>query len=487
MTLDHYLELVTTIALDDLPRENSLPLLVEHVFSFYPIGTLLDIWNNGPKPHLMVADNARAIAVVFDWMEKEMPGFADFKKNLDKSMQDKLWKWRSGEDIPGLQSISEFGKLLHEQSKLANQASAIKQYLLVARAIDWFASKYPEFHPSAHIRQHIWLPKEEDIGLILSGAKIEYAKKYKSEVESILIMTHNLRVGIEKKAEDKEKSMRLIQQAREQNKKIFPNGSAYFINWHEGRWHIFAGELEKALSFYKKAFEGALYNAGKQQMEIIREALVLAAKLVDRPFLKRLKNQAVAFGMFNSPGKADPLSVANEKSKSKDHIVEDWEVEQWAGQFHSIFPAIGWFPGVEIKYSGMSFPGLVTTFDDEENRKPDLRSPDRKIAVGEFGQRRYPQLVLCILENKLDDLDKLLQKDASVDVWSDAGDTPILVAVQEMNPTNIGISMDRRYFDLIAARPHKKETLNRATVKKKLTPLTCAVYTHPFTHISNLL
>ena len=93
---------------------------------------------------------------------------------------------------------------------------------------------------------------------------------------------------------------------------------------------ILSGKNKEALKFYKKAFENSLYSAGPTQVTVMKEVLVLAARCQDRVFLKKLKNQMIAFGLQTevADNQSKYSDINNAKSRAEDPIVEDWEVVQ---------------------------------------------------------------------------------------------------------------------------------------------------------------
>ncbi|OZC35259.1 hypothetical protein B9Q17_05700 [Marinobacter vinifirmus] len=254
----------------------------------------------------------------------------------------------------------------------------------------------------------------------------------------------------------------------------------YWIDWHDARWHVFSGQLEEALALYKRAFSGSLFRSGENQKAIIEESLVVAAKLrnPDRVFLKHLKWTLINFGY-------DIPSISGDRPSQKvSDTIEDWEIERWDASFGIVFPIEGLFPGVQYDTHQSALGPLV--FTDTSAIKPDYRNPNRKLKIGETWQRAMPQLVWFSLNEDAAVCEKLIEKGARVDVASEAGDTPILMALEALNVTEINEvdlvrgrspyrTLDDRLFKLLKNIPHKTKTLNDRTQKKRLLPIISAV------------
>lgn len=259
---------------------------------------------------------------------------------------------------------------------------------------------------------------------------------------------------------------------------------SYMINWCEARWHVKSGNPKEAVVFYKDAFKQCLYSAGKGQGMIYKDALKVAAHAKDLSFLKQLINYGIIFDYFTAPPEKDELDleINNKNNRSTSNIVEDWEIERWRKEFSQTFPESRLFKGVE-PYKDDAKAGILVADFDHVKPKP---KPDQKIKVGSWN-KQMPQLVHFVLKNDTENVNKLLKKGADVNVYSESGETPILMAIQNMNPFELDAPLDDTCFNHISAHSHTKETINRRTTKLKLLPLVCGVNTGNINVVSKLL
>jgi len=301
--------------------------------------------------------------------------------------------------------------------------------------------------------------------------------KHGSQVSSVLkdiVRVHDGLEGDTQKPEQLQGELRLSLDRIRNILSSIDSGytSQYWLDWHEARWHLLSGDLKTANDFYRKAAEDCLFRAGENQQLIINESLVVAAaqSRPDKVFLKHLKNACITFG-YDIPSVTDPTP-----SNKFNDTVEQWEIEQWKAQFYRLFPQQGFFPGCSVEVGTPRIGPLIIT--DMNKIKPDYKNPDRTIKIGDIRQKRMPQLVWFAEIEDFDATNNLLKKGASVDCFSESDDSPILMALQALNVTNVPFSsLDRRFFDLISQYPHTPETLNKRTQKKRLLPIISAVET----------
>ena len=214
------------------------------------------------------------------------------------------------------------------------------------------------------------------------------------------------------------------------------------------------------------------YVAGENQKYIAEESIVVAAcqPNPDKVFLKQIKSMQVMFGY-------DIPSVTNsEPSQKVSNNIEEWEIDLWRSSFDRVFPKAGLFPGAKCKPSKEGQGPLVVLGASEV--KPDYRYPNRTIKVGDTWQRAMPQLVWFAMHENVEVCRNLIEKGADVNVMSEVGDTPILMAVQALNVTEIPwTSLNDDLFKLISSLDHTGEVINTRTQKKRLLPIISAVQT----------
>lgn len=464
-----YLCVVADIALDGLNRDEALPLLVEHYFAPQGTALLLGIKEafGGPDLMALLDPEEQPIAVVLDWFNQT--NGRDLAKTAfpesagtDRSDRELVGRWTSGSDDPDLQSIKRFaGAALNHGAIENDQAPNLKRWMLVARALSWLAKKSP-VPLRTFLRRHLLhgLP-EINVGRVLSLANNEGGERFSVLTMPALMLYEDLKRTTPKATGDQARTQDRLDAFRRLCEEHDPEGRTRFhLAWLVGRWHALSGRFRDALPFYKEAEELANYRAGNQQKQIVEETLVLAAFIGgEKPLLKRLKHRAIVFGLF-----AEPRS---------DDVIEEWEIEHLRQQFHRIFPRQGRFPeAADLEDGQEHLPFLMLNEEDLARLEPDLRNPGRVRTVRALdGQkRRWPQLRLFASVGRIDAVQALLERGASVDELDEAGGSALLCAIQYAEQVG-----DRRALDLLLEHPHSKDTLDTATTRKRHTPLICAV------------
>jgi hypothetical protein len=472
-----YLGLVTAIPLDSIDRKEALPLLTQHLFASCGAAFLLSIRQTCGGPDLMslLSPSAQPMAVVLDWAGFAESGLGENwvgklypgSTGEDKRRRDLIGRWRRGDALPKLQNLVLLAKDLQRQwpEKVAVIAN-LKRWLLVARALSWFEREAaglmpPGFALRGLVRAELLTGvPQRDVGLALL-ARVQEAGQSMQELKYAgLTLMDGLKRTVPKEAGDQARLSAELKAFEKLLVEPGPKGrSRYLLHWAWARWHVFSGRLEDALIDYETAFDAALYRAGSNQQEIFKELLVVAARLgSNTPVLKRIKNQAVAFGLFKAP--------------EEGQILENWEHAQLCDQFERVFPPLGRF--VEVFVSGenekLSFP--VLDVNKLESLKPDIAKPARVIGLrGVDGQvLRRPQLSVFVSSGQTEKVRQLIAAEAPVDQLDVTGGSALLAAIQRFQAKG-----DRGPLDVLLEQPHQKETLDSATQRKKLTPLLCAI------------
>lgn len=135
--------------------------------------------------------------------------------------------------------------------------------------------------------------------------------------------------------------------------------------------------------------------------------------------------------------------------------------------------------------SSMQYGVLAVVLDSV---KPDYRHPDRVIKVGMSWKKSMPQLVWFFMTHQYEICEELLKRGASVDVYSESNETPLMMAltplaVFDLSPTNL----DDRFFKLIIKYPHKPETVNMRSQKLRILPIISAVQSGKIEIVSTVL
>ena len=466
---EDYIRLVATVSLDSLRREEALPLLVEHYFSVHGCGLLLAIQKKFGGPDLLVLLNAPSspVEAVLAWASGEADtgqgvrtliktAFPD-TTDEDKAGRDMVNRWVKGTP-PNIDNLLQFAEKLKAKGFAKHQN--LCRWLIVARALAWLEKK--SHVPLRHLmRQHFLSGLQDvDIGALLSHAAFHAGQNRQALSIAGLMLKENLKRTTPKLAGDKAKTKTDLEALQRLVAQHDPQGLTQFhIEWFHGRWHALSGELAQALPFYEKAARLVNYRGGEDQKSITQEALVIAGYLGKKTLLKQLKHQAIVFGLFSSP----PENV----------VVEEWEVAQFCQQFHGIFPPQGRFPEAEPEQiDGPELPFLMPNPEMIESMKADLRSPNqvRTIKFPDGQIRRWPQLRLFASYGRAYEVAKLLEHGASVDKLDESNGSALLCAIQHAEHSG-----EQEALDLLLKQAHAKETLNKATDKKRLTALLCAI------------
>jgi len=394
---------------------------------------------------------------------------------LRKEDKDKILSWRQGKSVPALQSI----KLIFNKP----EQKKFKRLFLLTRVIE-FIRKSKVGRIALDVAIYKWKREQYD--------PYPDPRSYAPDMSGIKVKKEELLHKLFDPEEPKDKNS-LRDAINKFGQNVFSQGldvyGLFELYMFEAQWHVLAGENKKALAYYKQAFDHALYRVGNQQLSIIKRALCVAAKEKDMPFLKRLKNQAIVFSMYNPPFQQGSLDIKVNNKRTRSNIVEDWEIQWWRNDFDSLFPKQIFFD----KYSGddteAAFP-LGMTIDKEDKIEPDYRHLNRNITIKVVGRsKKEPQLVWFITTRNYEVVKKLLKKGASVDTYSDTGDTPLLMSVIQMSKDKLDFvgEPDDRFFALLSKYKHKPETVNRRTSKRRLSPLISAIDTGRLDVVQKLL
>lgn len=470
-----YISIVSSISLDGVTREQSLPILLESLFPKYAADFLFKAQNifGGPDPVFLLDSNDRSMKTVLGWLTEHEKGWDQFIQGCTKENKDRISIWEKGDNLPFVQSID----LLRHWSQGPWQEfinwSRVRALLLIARALDWARSQELGVVFIDAIRRAVWSHDvKNDFPDIARHLQYQGLQHFSEALPVVEIIQDGLLRTSAKKFSDKEKLIQNIRKARKILNRLDRHSTTdCWLDWHEARWNVFSGDLERACECYKLAFDGSLYRSGEHQKIVIEECLVVAAALKhpDLVFLKRLKNMAITLG-YDIPSVAGGEMSGSNKASD---FIEDWEVENWAAHLNSVFPKEGLFPGTKLP-SITPRKGPLLLFDCDAI-KPDFRYPDRTIKVGETWQKSYPQIVWFSKINKVDVVKKLLKKGADVNVYSDSKDTPIIIALQAVNAFLDSSTMDDSLLRVLLEYKHKPETLNTCTSKERILPLICAV------------
>lgn len=475
--IDNYLYSVAgQIPADGLNRATALKILIRTIIKdqLADFAMVFHKEIGGPHPSFWFSSETRSIDALFTWLSDHQPHWNAHLANLSKERQDMVATWRNGDHLPSAQSLHLLSQpdILNEKVKNSINWDMIKPLLFFARSIDFTKGEELGCLLICEARLALWgVGHKVDVREEIRSIQADLLKSLGSAQSLINKLELGLKRTVAKSEPDQYKN--IIHQVRELiNTSEKLQHTDYWIDLYDARWHVFSGDLKVANDLYKNAFEKAAFVAGENQKYIVEEAIVVAASQPnpDKVFLKQLKWMQINFG-YDIPS----ITESTPSQKVSDNI-ENWELDLWKASFDRIFPKAGYFPKTEFKPASIAQGPLI--LPDISKIKPDYRYPNRIMKIGETRQRAMPQLVWFALNENVEICRKLIDLGADVNVQSEVGDTPILIAIQVLNITEMPfMSLKDDLFKLISNQVHSKEIINTRTQKKRLLPIISAVET----------
>jgi len=474
---DDYLKFVSSAAVDGITREQVLPVLISHWVIPNGLKALtgaLENLPNMPSVFLLLGNSHPAIQNVLDWCCDNVEGWTESLSVLPKEQKDQLANWRKAKYLPDLQSLHLFmtGQIVEGIPREARER--IMGLLVLARAIDSLRSlPLGEMALDEARVQLMGVQPTSNPNKLFE----EYQQDARQSVQSIRphlgYLSNHLRRTISKSEEVQSETRKCLDDLTNRLKALGEyETSKHKVAQLEGRWHVFSGDLRGACKYYGLAVEAALYRAGDELKDILEEAFCVAAKSDDSVLMRNVQNSKILF-------KVDLVSVNQqlvvEPSKKIEQFVQGWEIKTWAKQFEKMFPNSGLFVNVPGYEHAIELGPILYSASQEV--KPDYRYPNRKIKVGISQQKTWPQICWFILQDRLDVVEKLIEKGASMDVVSSSGDTPLIMALEKLAFMQEPLpSLDDRFALLVLSSPKVEMTVNLQSQKLKLTPIIQAVY-----------
>ncbi|WP_219013218.1 hypothetical protein [Shewanella algae] len=480
--LAKYLRLVGETATRGLRKNAVLSILQQGLLPsmLRELALSIHVEFQGPIPAQLFSHDTSAVSTVLAWLSNHVTFWDANLASMKKEDRDRLAVWSKGIDLPSLVSITTL------EVKNANPVDSdcnwqqIKSLLLWARMVEYIKRSSDGDQIIGEVRI-----------LLLGGSlkhNIHSAFECAKLIDHVSLGTINRQMYLLKQEFDLavKKDFKRCRKILETVKIELAQSNLFmdyqfWLNFYEARFQVFSGNLESAIHYYKLAFEHALFRAGLNLKSIIEEALIIAScqETPDKVFLKHLKWAHINFGY-------DIPSVPSaQPSKKFDDSIEPWEIKNWRSAFEKKFPPAGWFEGTSYDLSSMKYGFWLA---DPETVKPDFRHPDRVIKVGMTWKKSIPQLVWFFMTHQYDICEKLLELGASVDVWSESNETPLMMAltplaVFDMSPTNL----DERFFRLISKYQHQPKTVNLRSQKLRILPIISAVQSGKIDIVSTVL
>lgn len=473
-----YIELVNSTPMDGLTRADTEIILTRWVLDTVAVEFNLFMGKVIEGPNYLMRSNPHpnGITQAFDWLSSNVEWWDSFLKFIPKEKRHRFKLWKSNDELPKLSNITNIPDYLPNSEVEGDEWEKIKVVILAARFIDNLQHNYAYIYPEKLVNVAVLRLKQvEEYIWHLKNKNQDWLKPLGEqglEIDYIFYKKHDYRELSD--AERKQQSQTLIGELEISTLKCSKFNMEYWLNWYRARWNALNGELKEANTYFKLTFEQALFFAGPSMPEIIKEALSIASSLKptpDKAFIKRLKNSAILFGIDIPLHKEDKSQLEPNRF---DSVVEDWEIKLYEATFQRHFPSNIQF-NVSSSTASQRIGPLLGAF--EQSIKPNFRSPNKKIVVGDTWGKQMPQIVYFSMMNQIEIVSQLINKDVNVNSLSDSNESALLFSILQMDVLDHGSSMDDSLFKLISIIRHREDVVNTKTSKKELLPLVCAVDT----------
>jgi ankyrin repeat protein len=462
LILDDYSSLVSKIDVSGLRREQVISPLVEcfligHILSIFDLPFMSQL---KATPSLILTCERNAVVDILEWLSKTNPQSI---KAMTKEDRDLVLAWRKGQYIPSSSSLSRLiDNDLH------------RTFILIACTLERL--KKFEYGKAFVVstRSRLLGLKSKEIPFEKAASNLQSHLKPRLDKfgSDIGMVQDKLRRTKVKKPEDKDDtdfSLKHLEKGYSCDE--LPNNS-YFVHHHRARWHVYCGNLDQANVEYEKTIDLAALMAGEEQRGILKEAKAVAASLnsPDKVLLKKIRwiEQTFRYDI-------ESLERAEPSNKFTD-TIEGWELDLWKQSFCRLFPKDGFFPGHDYPEINLR-TGFISMTDEDSRIILDLKCPNKKVWLGLNKQKKTHQLIWFSEKGDTDSVKALLEAGASVDVKSDVDETALIFALEAMNLNDYRSNFDDSLFRAISSIPHKSETINSRTQKKRKTALSLAVRT----------
>lgn len=443
-----------------------------------------DIFSNEPDICRKMLLTNTPLMYGFSLVQKEHPDFIDHFKGAQR---DKVQRWLAGKQQP---SMKDLFAVLNEGGFTSDiRVCEILCTAMILEKTEELAS--PHYRLQDFFKRLIDNPKPD-----YHNTTEEYTSKIDFIHQAFLAGQILIRKEAEKQHPDYDT---VISQFRGFCTKlgIDSMASKWRIDLLISLQKIFEGNFEGALQIYEYTIPYVFYtvdmtkvciyykdDSGRQTPSFYHIALAIGAIIKRRPFLKRMKNYGILFGLFGKPvvpvkSSYEEIPPTNRDSGTTDTIVVDWEVKQWANNFFNIFPLelirnIDSTKFQEKYHTNVDMPLFIE--DGKEPPKEPVKPYKKNFQIG---NKIYPQIVWFSYTGNIDAVKTLLQSNVSVDSLSSSSESALLFAIETMVPikTPYNPEIGKELFNLISQYPHDKKTINTPTNKQILTCLGQAVWT----------
>ncbi|MBN1600881.1 MAG: hypothetical protein JW915_04685 [Chitinispirillaceae bacterium] len=473
-------------------RAQVLPVIIENVAGPILFGCLLEFVDYQDNEITLLKNlfrSANPVAGAFQWLNEQYEmKYVEFRKKLDektkKSEQERSQRWCTGKQKALNTNLFDFLKRFEVHARLSNkEKDLINIIFFSAKCLENFFKATENITTKEKLINAMSQSVDEKQNTFIN--MWNYKTSNGKCVDDIYYKAYNSLKDLWKPG-PKETTLVSPEKIEKALDDLISLAPSVDIHWWQrsrilGKYALFTGNHDAALKYYNDCMESIWYTGDIDLLESFHEALALASFFDDRPFVKRLKQKGIVFNLLGGP-KHEPEnpSVANKTSRSKDFVVEDWEVNAWANTFVEYFPEICFFSDLPVRARNYPQDGLIFLGPEDSYRTPNLKKPDLKFTIS---GKVYPQIVFFAEQGNSDAVEQLLKEGADINELSSSGESALLFVIQKLIPTVISGNTtnelnDTHLFDLIlSSYKPTTTTINTTANKKKLTCLGCAVET----------
>lgn len=450
---DDYLNVVAKYNIAERRREQIRPWLIENFFCVHLLRIINQLtesdslFNQSDYFAMMTSDNTLVTAFeIVKNLTKEEFDWNGFYKELKFEEQNKITSWQRGDHKPSLDSLKAIF-LDKEQSK----TSEVATYLLVARALAYFRSKYSNKICLNTIVEKYAINRLS-INIFIQEA--EYLQK--ANIEYVLNLTQNNPHAPQLAANQMISALIGMSMTEVENDRR---------------------NIALALEMIEEAMNIALYRAGSVCEKVIEVGLVLAS-LDEKPcipLITKLKS------IQNLYGYRLPTIVSSDVRRKKDNQVEDWEIEMWRSNAHKIFSQYGIkLPNQHPQINTTNFI-LIGTPEPSENSDTTKRKSKIKQRDTESNN-----LVKQVMKKDFDAVNRLVKANANPNKLNDEKESALLIALQYMDLTEPQVP-DDRFYNLLKDLKLRRSIVNQISLNQHQSLLSGAIHTGKLDVVKNII
>ncbi len=379
----------------------------------------------------------------------------------DKDMKDRLRTWWNGTELPSFRFV--MGMDSAADRDLSDKSwRMIKWGIICSRFVRYIQSSSTFSKVSfSHSKAFLSANKNDTTARHVFCEQLSSLKQWYESV------SHTPKSDAYKK--EFEKRLLDLELSMERLPKEVDGG--HHLLWYKARNSIWSGELSEANEYYQQAYTAALYRDHSNAVlgEISKESLLVAAYQArpDLVYIKRLKTAQIYF--FNE---LMPARYQAEGS-GKYQVLANNEVEAYRTEFTRYFAQEHCYPGIEWSVYKQKVGHVLEEFDSSNH----VDTKRQKIEIGLEGgaKRKTTPLIYACLNNDVEKVEELLKSGASVNALSEVGESPLLIALANLDFSEPTSPLNDSIFNLVSEHAHSEKTLNMVSTRKMNFPLFAAV------------